>query len=150
MWISEVFGSIQGEGLYSGTPSAFVRTSGCNLRCWFCDTPETSWRPRGTHREWESLVEEVEEDWREELIGTIIEGQVHHTRITAEYLGYDLVGCVDPGVPCRPGNQGRHEPQSSCEENLDDPPPAPLAVPGWNVRSYRRSCLLYTSDAADE
>ena len=60
MWISEVFGSIQGEGLYSGTPSAFVRTSGCNLRCWFCDTPETSWRPRGTHREWETLVEDVE------------------------------------------------------------------------------------------
>ena len=60
MWISEVFGSIQGEGLFAGTPSAFIRTCGCNLRCWFCDTPETSWRPRGTHREWESLVEEVE------------------------------------------------------------------------------------------
>ena len=59
MWISEVFGSIQGEGLFAGTPSAFIRTCGCNLRCWFCDTPETSWRPRGTHREWESLVEEV-------------------------------------------------------------------------------------------
>ena len=46
--------------MFAGTPSAFIRTCGCNLRCWFCDTPETSWRPRGTHREWESLVEEVE------------------------------------------------------------------------------------------
>jgi len=33
-------------------------------------------------------VEEVEEDWREELIGTIIEGQVHHTRFAAGHLGF--------------------------------------------------------------
>ena len=59
MWIAEVFASIQGEGQYTGVPSAFVRTSGCNLRCWFCDTPETSWRPVGEHREWRDVVEEV-------------------------------------------------------------------------------------------
>jgi 7-carboxy-7-deazaguanine synthase len=59
MWIAEVFASIQGEGQFAGTRSAFVRTSGCNLRCWFCDTPETSWRPRGDHREWEGLVEQI-------------------------------------------------------------------------------------------
>ena len=61
MWIAEVFASIQGEGRFAGIPSAFVRTSGCNLRCWFCDTPETSWRPRGDHRDWEAVVEEVSE-----------------------------------------------------------------------------------------
>ena len=59
MWIAEVFASIQGEGKFAGIPSAFVRTSGCNLRCWFCDTPETSWRPAGEHREWEAVFEEV-------------------------------------------------------------------------------------------
>lgn len=47
MIISEIFQSVQGEGLLTGTPSVFVRTSGCNLRCWFCDTPYTSWRAEG-------------------------------------------------------------------------------------------------------
>ena len=48
MQISEVFYSIQGEGLLAGQPSVFIRTSGCNLRCRWCDTPYTSWHPEGT------------------------------------------------------------------------------------------------------
>ena len=47
MRIAEVYASIQGEGQFAGTPSVFVRTTGCNLRCWFCDTPFTSWNPEG-------------------------------------------------------------------------------------------------------
>ncbi|MBI2989084.1 MAG: 7-carboxy-7-deazaguanine synthase QueE [Deltaproteobacteria bacterium] len=50
MRISEIFYSIQGEGRLLGTPSVFIRTSGCNLRCVWCDTPYTSWRPQG--EEW--------------------------------------------------------------------------------------------------
>ncbi|MFP6764230.1 MAG: 7-carboxy-7-deazaguanine synthase QueE [Planctomycetaceae bacterium] len=47
MRISEIYPSIQGEGKFAGTPSVFIRTTGCNLRCWFCDTPFTSWEPEG-------------------------------------------------------------------------------------------------------
>lgn len=36
--INEIFYSLQGEGFHSGTPTVFVRFSGCNLRCAFCDT----------------------------------------------------------------------------------------------------------------
>jgi 7-carboxy-7-deazaguanine synthase len=47
MRIAEIFQSVQGEGLLTGTLSAFVRASGCNLRCWFCDTRNASWEPQG-------------------------------------------------------------------------------------------------------
>lgn len=47
MRISEIFHSVQGEGLLLGVPSVFVRTSGCNLRCRWCDTPYASWNPEG-------------------------------------------------------------------------------------------------------
>ncbi|HTU17578.1 MAG TPA: 7-carboxy-7-deazaguanine synthase QueE [Gemmataceae bacterium] len=47
MKIAEVFFSIQGEGRLLGMPSAFVRTTGCPLRCVWCDSDYTSWHPQG-------------------------------------------------------------------------------------------------------
>ena len=59
MKISELFFSIQGEGELTGIPSVFVRTSGCNLRCRWCDTKYSSWTPEGENVDIEELVERV-------------------------------------------------------------------------------------------
>src|SRR5438445_8505522 len=59
--ISEIFYSIQGEGRLIGTPSVFIRTSGCNLRCVWCDTPYTSWNPDGGQWSIEEILREVAE-----------------------------------------------------------------------------------------
>jgi 7-carboxy-7-deazaguanine synthase len=59
--IAEIYQSIQGEGEFTGTSSVFVRTTGCNLRCWFCDTPFTSWEPEGEPQSIEHVLSQVAE-----------------------------------------------------------------------------------------
>jgi 7-carboxy-7-deazaguanine synthase len=59
MRISEIFHSIQGEGLLLGVPSVFIRTSGCNLRCRWCDTPYASWNPEGEEMGIDAILERV-------------------------------------------------------------------------------------------
>jgi 7-carboxy-7-deazaguanine synthase len=60
MLISEIFYSIQGEGTLTGVPSVFVRTSGCNLRCNWCDTPYASWNPEGEQRSVAQIISEIQ------------------------------------------------------------------------------------------
>jgi 7-carboxy-7-deazaguanine synthase len=59
MRISEIFYSVQGEGELTGVPTVFVRTSGCNLRCAWCDTPYASWNPEGNEMSISDIVAEV-------------------------------------------------------------------------------------------
>jgi 7-carboxy-7-deazaguanine synthase len=59
MLISEIFHSLQGEGSLMGVPSIFIRTSGCNLRCSWCDTPYTSWQPEGEQLSLDEILEQI-------------------------------------------------------------------------------------------
>ncbi len=61
MHIAEIFRSIQGEGRLTGTESVFVRTSGCNLRCGYCDTPYASWTPEGEDLSVAEALDRVEQ-----------------------------------------------------------------------------------------
>lgn len=55
MRINEIFYSLQGEGRFTGTPAVFVRLSGCNLQCGFCDTLHDNY----TEMSVEEIVEQV-------------------------------------------------------------------------------------------
>ncbi len=57
MRVNEIFYSLQGEGRFTGTPAVFVRLSGCNMACDFCDTNHDEWNEMS---EWE-IVDAVKE-----------------------------------------------------------------------------------------
>jgi 7-carboxy-7-deazaguanine synthase len=58
--IAEIYKSVQGEGFLTGVESVFVRASGCNLRCWFCDTPYASWNPEGEDLSVDDIAERAD------------------------------------------------------------------------------------------
>jgi 7-carboxy-7-deazaguanine synthase len=86
MLISEVFYSLQSEGIFVGRPCVFIRAAGCNLRCAWCDTPYTSWSPRGETKTVEQLMAATE-SWRD----------VKHVAVTGgePMLQKDLAQLVD-------------------------------------------------------
>jgi len=105
MKIAEIFHSIQGEGILAGTPSVFVRTSGCNLRCTWCDTPYTSWHPEGEERDIQSIVKEVEQygashvvvTGGEPMIAPEIDQLTHRLK---QHITIETAGTVDADVRC--------------------------------------------------
>jgi 7-carboxy-7-deazaguanine synthase len=70
MKISETFYSIQGEGKRAGVPSVFIRASGCNLRCSWCDTPYASWNPQGDEQSIDQILAAVEQHGARDVVVT--------------------------------------------------------------------------------
>ena len=105
MKISEIFHSIQGEGVLVGVPSVFVRTSGCNLRCTWCDTPYTSWQPEGEERSLASIVDQVNSYGASHVVITggepMIAPEIEElTRRLEQHITIETAGTVDAHVRC--------------------------------------------------
>ena len=108
MFISEVYESFQGEGPFAETPSLFIRTSGCNLRCSFCDTPYTSWAPEGDQRTLEDLRSVVETSAMPHVVLTggepMLAPQLAELsdicRVAGKTITIETAGTVDRSVEC--------------------------------------------------
>jgi 7-carboxy-7-deazaguanine synthase len=106
--IAEIFYSIQGEGSLVGVPSVFVRTSGCNLRCSWCDTPYTSWHPEGDDWTLERIVSAVDSyparhvvlTGGEPMIARGVEDLAAALRRGGRHLTIETAGTVFAPVPC--------------------------------------------------
>lgn len=109
MKISEIFYSIQGEGELTGMPSVFIRTSGCNLRCSWCDTPYASWYPEGEEVQIASILDEVRKyparhcvlTGGEPMIAKGIHELAAALRESGHHITIETAGTVSPnGIAC--------------------------------------------------
>jgi len=108
MLINEIFHSIQGEGKLAGVPSVFIRTSGCNLRCTWCDTPLTSWNPQGTELSIDDILKEVAHyrashvilTGGEPVIAANVESLCQRPRDAGYHLTIETAGTVWKDLTC--------------------------------------------------
>ena len=109
MRIAEIFHSIQGEGLLAGVPSIFIRTSGCNLRCHWCDTPYASWKPEGPEMSVEEILKRLT-DWNcdhvvltggEPMIAPDLPELATVLKKQKKHITIETAGTIPPnGIPC--------------------------------------------------
>ncbi len=110
MLIAEIFYSIQGEGTLVGVPSVFIRASGCNLRCRWCDTPYASWDPKGDELGVDAIVAEVARypvadhvvvTGGEPMIAREMPLLLAALKAAGKHITIETAGTIAPGtVPC--------------------------------------------------
>jgi 7-carboxy-7-deazaguanine synthase len=136
MRIAEIFRSVQGEGFLAGTESVFVRTSGCNLRCWFCDTPYASWRPEGEDCSVEEIVAQTRKLGTDHVVLTGGEPMLFAElvplaaalRALGRHITIETAGTLYLPVACD---------LMSISPKLSNSTPAPQQSPAWSVRHER-------------
>ena len=129
MLISEIFHSLQGEGQLAGVPSVFVRTSGCNLRCNWCDTPYASWQPEGRPMEVDEIVAEVAKHPAKHVVLTggepMVAPGIHELAFQLQERGYHITietaATVPPrGIACDLASLSPKLAHSAPDARLDD------------------------------
>lgn len=106
--IAETFTSRQGEGKLTGAESFFIRTSGCNLRCWFCDTPYASWDPQGDIHSFDWILQMVVKSDLQHVVLTggeplLAKESVELCRLlraSGRHLTIETAGTIDRHVEC--------------------------------------------------
>ena len=129
MLIAEIFHSLQGEGELTGVPSVFVRTSGCNLRCNWCDTPYASWSPEGRPMRVEEIVAEVKKHPARHAVLTggepMVAKEIHELAAALNKLGYHITietaATIPPGgIACDLASLSPKLKNSAPDARLDD------------------------------